>query len=231
MELNQILEIVLKIHYFQIRLFNYGFSRRKFAFGYNDNGEFYVVNSTRNNLFSLLFFGLGLCLPFILIFVEKAPLTLPFILFYLLSLAIFLRKFLWLTKGYERITVTSTTINHEFFGSFWMQPQKYNLNKIKNIWYVPKLDFDTKLDELRFRILIQQKIFNRIFFCRTVGDFYITYINRRISVFSQLTLTEKEFLFKEINKRLENQSVITEDMISENLFNNSSISFGFSIEV
>ena len=83
MELNQILEIVLKIHYFQIRLFNHGFSRRRFAFGYNENGEFYAVNSTRNNLFSLLFFGIGLSLPFILIFVEKAPLTFLFVVFYL----------------------------------------------------------------------------------------------------------------------------------------------------
>ena len=230
MEFNQILEIVLKIHYFQIRLWNYGFSKRKFTFGYNENGEFYVINSTRNNLFSLMFFGLGLCLSFNLIFIEKAPLISPFIIFYLLLTVFFFRKLLWLIRGYEQITVTSTTINHEFFGSFWMQPQKYSLSKIKNIWYVPKLAFDTKLDELRFKILIHQRTFNRIFFCRTVGNFYLTYINRKINIFSQLTLAEKEFLFKEMNKRFENQSFINEEIISENLFSNSFISFEFSIE-
>lgn len=78
---------------------------------------------------------------------------------------------------------------------------------------------------------MQQSILRRILFYRTVGALYLTHINKnKIHIFSKLSFTEKEFLFNEINKRLENQSVLTKEIIKEHLFSDSIISYQFSVE-
>ncbi len=229
--MKELFEGILRIQYFQFKIINFDFRQKKFVFGYNDAGELYAINSIRNNIFSLIFYGGILCLPFNLIFVNKLEEVIAFVVLYVPVFAFCLRKFLWLIRGYERITISSTSIIHEFVGSFWMKTQIYKYVKIKDIWYSPQLHFEDSFDELKFKVFLQQSILSRIFFYRTVGALYLTHINKnKIRIFSKLSFTEKEFLFNEINKRFENQSVLTEEIIKEHLFSDSIISNGFSVE-
>lgn len=231
MIVRKLFEDILRIQYFQFKIVNFDVRQKKFVFGYNDTGELFAINSSRNNVFSLIFYGGILCLSFNLIFVNKLEEVVAFVVLYVPVSVFCLRKFLWLIRGYERITISSTSIIHEFVGSFWMKTQIYKYAKINDIWYIPQIHFDDSFDDLKFKLFLQQSIFSRIFYSRTVGALYLTHINKRkIHIFSKLSFSEKEFLFNEINKRLENQSVLTEEIIKEHLFSDSTISSGFSIE-
>ncbi len=118
MILRKLFEGILQIQYFQFKVINFDFRQKKLVFGYNDAGELYAINSTRNNVFSLIFYGGMLCFPFNLIFVNKFEEVVAFVVLYGPVFVFCLRKFLWLIRGYERITITSTSIIHEFVGSF-----------------------------------------------------------------------------------------------------------------
>lgn len=155
--MKELFEGILRIQYFQVKIVNFDFRQKKFVFGYNDAGEFYAINSIRNNFFSLIFYGGILCLPFNLIFVNKLEEVIAFVVLYVPVFVFCLRKFLWLIRGYERITISSTSIIHEFVGSFWMKTQIYKYVKIKDIWYIPQLHFEDSFEELKFKVFFATK--------------------------------------------------------------------------
>ncbi|MFV5698086.1 hypothetical protein ACM55H_06915 [Flavobacterium sp. ZT3R17] len=115
-----------------------------------------------------------------------------------------LRKFLWLIRGKEIITIDNLNLKITKSGSFWIKDKIFEKKEIKNIR-------DKFEDELYSKD--RSKWFNenmnsikenqRIMLCFTIGEILFDYKFSKIKVFNCLNESERKVLIDELKKQIE----------------------------
>ena len=192
-----------------MNVLNFRIGKSKFNF-HSENGMFYAENSSRNSFFSLLFFGMLSLFIFSGIFmlndIKEISIELILIGFLLHPIVgiIGLRKFLWLIRGKEILTIDSEYLKISKTGTFWIKDKIYRKKEIKNIrdkfndeiyskdrpkWYNEKMN--------------SIKENQRLMLYFTIGEILFDYKFSKIKVFNCLNENERKTLIDEMKKQIE----------------------------
>lgn len=190
-----------------IKIMGFGIDRKVFRYE-KKNSAFIAENTSRNSLFSLLFYGmLSICIFAGLLMVfsgEKMTaesIVMGFVVAPLLGI-LGLRKFLWMINGKEILRIGDGMLSIEKNGTFWTKKRVYKLSKIRKL--KSKFETDTFLSmPKKFAenyLLIKEQ--NRVFLFFTVGEFQFNYLGSTIRVFSDLNDLERLEIIEEIKHYL-----------------------------
>lgn len=190
-------------------LLDFNIGKPKFKY-YTENGVFYAENNSRKSFFALLFFGFMSIFIFsgLIVLINKKEMSLELILFGLIThtiVGIFgLRKFLWLIRGKEIITIDDDNIKISKIGTFWTNDKIFKKSDVKNLR-------DKSEDEIYIKT--QFEFFNeyrnsirehqRVMLYLTVGEILFDYKFSKIRVFNWLNQNERKILIDEMRKHIE----------------------------
>ncbi|MBC7440866.1 MAG: hypothetical protein H7250_12895 [Flavobacterium sp.] len=192
-----------------LHILNFRIGKPNFRF-YTENGIFYAENNSRKTFFSLIFFGMLSLFIFAGFFLLKdakeISLELIFIGFVIHPLfgIIGIRKFLWLIRGKEIITIDNLNLKITKSGSFWFKDRVFEKKEIKNI----RDKFDDELysknrSEWFNKRMNSIKEHQRTMLGITIGEILFDYKFSKIEVFSCLNESERKILLNELKKQIE----------------------------
>lgn len=192
-----------------MNILNFRIGKPKFNF-YTENGIFYAENNSRKSFFSLLFFGMLSLFIFsgFFMLIDKKEVSLGLIVIGFVIHPIFgilgLRKFLWLIRGKEILTIDNVNLKITKSGSFWIKDEIFEKNKIKNIR--DKFEDETyskDRSEWFNENMNSIKESQRIMLYFTIGEILFDYKFSKIKVFNCLSENERKVLIDEIKKQIE----------------------------
>ncbi|CAM3812080.1 hypothetical protein FLGE108171_15650 [Flavobacterium gelidilacus] len=191
-----------------MNIFNFRIGKAKFRF-HSENGVFYAENNSRNSFFSLLFFGMMIPFIFSGFFMLNNNIDFNFGLFVGFVIhpifgIIGLRKFLWLVRGKEILTIDNEYLKISKVGSFWIKDKIFEKKEIKNIR-------DKFEDEIYLKnrpkwyneTMNSMKENQRLILYFTIGEILFDYKFSTIKVFSSLNESERKLLIEEVKKQIE----------------------------
>ena len=195
-----------------LNLLNFRIGKPNFKF-YTENGIFYAENNSRKTFFSLLFFGMlslfilsGL---FMLNGANEVSLELIIVGFVIHPIfgIIGLRKFLWLIRGKEIITIDELNLRITKSGSFWIKDRIFEKKEIKNIRdkFTDEL-YPQNRPEWFNKRMNSIKENQRSILSFTIGEILFDYKFSKISVFNCLNESERKILIDQLKKQIENKN-------------------------
>jgi len=216
----------LIIFFQRIILKIFGFRINRKAFDIVENNEaFTAINSSRNTLFFILFFGLMAIsslynlskLITILIKDEEISgkeifISFIFIIIFVIIGLISLRKLLWLLFGFEIMTIKNGKMTINKTGTFWVKKREFQLRGIKNIRSKYANDYLLLFSSKKYvKHYIDMMEMQRIFLYFTVGEIEFDYKRKRYRLFNDLDIEERVFLIEKIKFYIKRSQIVKSD--------------------
>ena len=194
-------KIILKIAGFRIK-------RKVFDFFENDE-DFTAINSSRNTLFCILFFGvmaissLYKLSQLITMLIQGKEIYGKEMVIYFIFIVIFgligLRKLLWLLFGFEILTIKNGKMTIEKTGAFWTKKREFKLKGIKNVRSKYANDYLLLFSSKKYvKHYIDMLELQKICLLFTVGEIEFDYQRKRYRLFNDLDIEERTFLIEKI---------------------------------
>ena len=193
-------------------LLDFNIGKPKFKY-YTENGIFYAENNSRKNFFALLFFGMlsFFIVSGLILLINEKEISLELIVIGFIIhpiVGIFgLRKFLWLIRGREIISIDGENMKISKSGTFWIKDKIFKKSDIKNLR--DKFE-DEDYNKTPFEFFNEYrnsiKEYNRGMIYLTIGEVLFDYKYSKVRVFSWLNKNERQILIVEMKKHIENKN-------------------------
>ena len=189
-------------------LLDFNIGKPKFKY-YTKNSIFYAENNSRKSFFAILFFGFMSVFIFsgVILLINNKNISLDLILIGFIIHPIIgiygLRKFLWLIRGKEIITIDNENMKISKSGTFWTNDKVFKKSDIKNLR--DKFEDDT-YNKTQFDFFNEYrnsiKEYQRSMLYLTIGEILFDYKFSKIRVFNWLNQSQRKILLDEMKKHI-----------------------------